>query len=124
MSRIKANRFVIIVDSPSEPPYFVKMDELGIPSLALAISEKPPKSYSYSESETPIFLERLKSEFPEATIQAVEATSIDRIAMKIWWEARIATLKAAREYAELLAKSGEIGRCTRQGGREASYQSL
>jgi hypothetical protein len=104
MSRIKANRFVIIVDSPSEPPYFVKMDELGIPSLALAISEKPPKSYSYSESETPIFLERLKSEFPEAAIQAVEATSIDRIAMKIWWEARIATLKAAREYAEFASQ--------------------
>ena len=76
MSRIKANRFVIIVDSPSEPPYFVKMDELGIPSLALAISEKPPKSYSYSESETPIFLERLKSEFPEAAIQARPRRSI------------------------------------------------
>ena len=100
MSRIKANRFVIIVDSPSEPPYFVKMDELGIPSLALAISEKPPKSYSYSESETPIFLERLKSEFPEAAIQAVEATSINRMAMKRWWDEKAAQLDAARKFAE------------------------
>jgi hypothetical protein len=54
MPRIKANRYVIIVDGPLEPPFFVKMDELGIPRLALAISEKPPKSYSYSEGETPI----------------------------------------------------------------------
>ena len=43
---------------------------------------------------------RLKSEFPDAAIQAVEATSIDRIAMKFWWEARIATLKAAQKFAE------------------------
>jgi hypothetical protein len=100
MPRIKANRYVIIVNSPSEPPFFVKMDEGGLPSLALAVSERPPKSYSYSESETPIFLERLKSEFPDAAIQAVEATSIDRLAMKFWWDARIATLKAAQKFAE------------------------
>jgi hypothetical protein len=46
------------------------------------------------------FLERLKSEFPDAAIQAVEATSIDRQAMRLWWKARIATLKAAHEFAE------------------------
>jgi hypothetical protein len=54
MPRIKANRYVIIVDSPSEPPFFVKVDELGIPRLALAVSEKAPKSCSYSEVQTPI----------------------------------------------------------------------
>ena len=100
MPRIKANRYVIIVDSPSEPPFFVKMDDLGIPSVALAVSENPPKSYSYSELETPIFIERLKSEFPDAAIQAVEATSLDRKAMRLRWKARIATLKAAQEFAE------------------------
>jgi hypothetical protein len=47
---------VIIVDSPSEPPFFV----------SLAGIEKPPKSYSYPEVQTPIFIERLKSEFPDA----------------------------------------------------------
>ena len=100
MPKIKANRYVIIVDSPSEPPFFVKMDELGLASLALAVSESPPKSYTYSESETPIFLERLKSEFPDAAIQAVEATSIDRMAMKLWWDERVARLEAARQFAE------------------------
>jgi hypothetical protein len=100
MPRIKADRYVIIVDSPSEPPFFVKIDELGIPRLALAVSERPPKSYSYSESETPIFIERLKSEFPDAAIQAVKATSIDRKAMRLWWKARVSTLKAAHEFAE------------------------
>jgi hypothetical protein len=100
MPRIKTNRYLIIVDSPSEPPFFVKMDEVGIPSLALAFSEKPPKSYSYTESETPIFLERLKSEFPDAAIQAVGATSIDRMAMKLWWDERVTRLEAARKFAE------------------------
>jgi hypothetical protein len=64
------------------------------------VSENPPKSYSYSKLETPIFIERLKSEFPDAAIQAVEATSLDRKAMRLWWKARIATLKAAQEFAE------------------------
>jgi hypothetical protein len=100
MPRIKPHRYVIIVDGPAEPPFFVKMDELGVPSLALAISQKPPKSYSYSEAETPILLKRLKSAFPDAAVQAVEVTSIDRIAMKIWWEARIATLEAAQKFAK------------------------
>ena len=63
MPRIKRGRYVIIVDSPSQPPFFVKVDRFGIPSLALAVSEKPPKSFSYSEDDTPILLERLKSEF-------------------------------------------------------------
>ena len=101
MARIKANRFVIIVDSPSQPPFFVKVDgQFGIPSVALAVSEKPPKSFSYSEHDTPIVLERLKSEFPGGAIQAVEMTSIDYIAMTLWWEDRVAHLEAARKFAE------------------------
>ena len=76
------------------------MDEVDLPSLALAVSEKPPKSYSYSERETPIFIERLKSEFPNATIRAVEATSIDRSATRLWWDERVARLEAARKFAE------------------------
>ena len=101
MPRIKRGRYVIIVDSPSQPPFFVKVDrQFGIPSLALAVSEKPPKSFSYSEDDTPILLERLKSEFPDAAIQAVAISSLDHEALAEWWEARIATLKAAREFAE------------------------
>ena len=42
----------------------------------------------------------MKSEFPDAAIQAVVATSIDQIAMKLWWKARIETLKAAQKFAE------------------------
>ena len=45
-------------------------------------------------------ISRIKSEFPDAAIQAVEATSIDRQAITLWWKARIATLKAAHEFAE------------------------
>ena len=101
MPRIKRGRYVIIVDSPSQPPFFVKVDrQFGIASLALAVSEKPPKSFSYSEDDTPILLERLKSEFPDAAIQAVEITSIDRKALTLWWEERVARLEAARKFAE------------------------
>jgi hypothetical protein len=54
MPRIKADRYVNIVDSPSEPPFFVKIDgQFGIPSQALAVSEKPPEPYSYYPSVIP-----------------------------------------------------------------------